>query len=156
MRTFCSALVLATTAIVVGAWGSDATTPPTCPPAKQQARSVIHRDDFYVYCGPARAVVRAKGIAHIFRHGKCYPGRVVFGVWSERSVPHEGMGLRFDSPKPGPADVIDGVLELVPGVRTGLSGKALINADLRGGTFTAVGQGGSGEGLRFTGSWACR
>jgi hypothetical protein len=80
-----------------------------------------------------------------------------FGVYSPRATPHLGFGLRFDASRAGIVNVVDGELEMVPGIRVALSGTAHVDPGFRSGTFSVYGRGAGGRhtGGTFTGGWTC-
>ena len=87
--------------------------------------------------------------------------RFLVGFQARRDIPQATLGLVMDVPlrilaKGGRVDVIDGVIDMVPGAADALSGRATIEPDARGGTFIVYGRGESGRtGRRYTGAWDC-
>ena len=141
-------LLLAT---IVLAPGSPAAGPRLCTGSKP---------GWWVQCGPASAVVTVRGVSHTITHGACNGpsgGRLDFGIYSPRATPHVGLGLRFETVRAGTVKVIDGELEVVPGIRVALSGTAHVDPGFRSGTFSVHGRRADGRrtGGTITGRWIC-
>ncbi len=101
-----------------------------------------------------------RGVTHTIPHGACNGptgGRLDFGIYSPRATMHVGLGLRFETVRAGTVKVIDGELEVVPGIRVALSGIARVDPGFRSGTFSVYGRGADGRltGGTITGSWTC-
>jgi hypothetical protein len=80
-----------------------------------------------------------------------------FGVLEPGRRPHKGLSLVLrPGDRPGHVAVVDGQLELVPGVRVAPSGTAIVSEGLAGGTFALFGRSAGGStGSVFTGAWTC-
>ena len=80
-----------------------------------------------------------------------------FGVVTHRPLAHRGLLLVLrPGYRSGRVSVIDGQLELVPGIRVAISGAAVVTMGRDGGTFTLFGRSAAGPtGSRFTGTRTC-
>lgn len=148
--------------LVAGGWTSVAATvgvvgPSSCP-THGLLTHVIVRNGYRTMCGLASGVISLNGASYTLRGGFCDHGRMGFGVLGPGSAPHRGLFIVLAHDRAGAVDVIDGEVELVPGIRVALSGTAVVEPRLRRGTFKVFGRAGLGTrptGSRFTGSWNC-
>lgn len=149
--------------LVAGGWTRGGATvgvvgPSSCP-THGVSTHVIVRNGYRTLCGLASGVISLNGVSYTLRGGFCDNGRLGFGVLGAGSAPHRGLYIVLAHDRAGAVDVIDGEVELIPGIRVALSGTAVVAPSLRRGTFKVFGRAGrSGTrptGSRFTGSWNC-
>ena len=133
--------------------------PGACPAHLKVGQHAILRHGWERVCGPGSALVSFKGVSYSVHGGYCSDGRVDFGISGPGSTPHRGFWIVLAHHGAGAVKVVDGEVELVPGIRVALSGTAVVEPGLKGGTFKVFGRGGSNgttpTGSRFTGSWNC-
>jgi hypothetical protein len=140
--------------------------PPRC---AQAARFMHEHPAADVTCGHATVVARGKtntidGLCFRPYSSTGVPVETLrflsFGATTERAWPHKGLSLVLKpGDRAGHVRVIDGQLDLVPGIRVPLSGIAFVDRGLQRGTFRVYGRDGpdgtSPTGAWFTGSWTC-
>ena len=160
-------LIVSVAALVIA--GGVASAAERVPPGCEQAAKFMHEHpNIKVTCG--HAVVIARGKRHNI-DGICWSPQTAgvageteslrmlgFGVTTPRAVPHKGLFLMLEpGNRPGRVRIIDGQLDLVPGIRVALSGTAVVDRGLRSGTFWVYGRVWANipSGGRFTGSWTC-
>jgi hypothetical protein len=165
MRALLAPLVLGAAALLLTAWASGDPTQ-NCTAADAREGKVLRQHNVMRSCGLARVIVRAGGRFYVIRGGVCFAPQgddpaerwLMFGVFTPLAQPHSGLGLVVrPGDRAGRVSVIDGELQLVPGVRVALSGSAVVGSGLGRGTFSVYGRSAKGlTGGRFTGSWSCR
>jgi hypothetical protein len=117
--------------------------------------------------GSARVVVIARGVTYVIQGGLGGCSRplgnpplrwIGAGSFTPLAKRHKGASVVLSpGDRAGRVKVIDGQLELVPGIRVALSGTAVVSSGLNAGTFKVYGRTANGPtGSWFTGSWTCR
>ena len=138
---------------------SEAVGPGSCPAHLKVGQHAILRHGWLRACGPGTALVMFKGVSYSIHGGSCTDGRVYFGIVGPGSAPHRGFWIVLARKGAAAVNVIDGEVELVPGIRVALSGRAVVEPGLKRGTFTVFGRAGPNgttpTGSHFTGSWNC-
>ncbi len=165
MRTALALLAFGAAVLLLTAW-TPAPIPPQCAAADVREGKVVRGNGVLAACGPARVIVRARGVSYVIQGGVCFPPQgdnpakrwLMFGAFTPLAKPHRGLGLVLrPGNRAGRVSVIDGELQLVPGIRVALSGAAVVKSGLNSGTFTVYGRWAKRPtGSWFTGSWTCR
>ena len=131
----------------------------SCPAHLKVGQHAILRHGWVTACGPGSALVTFKGVSYAVHGGSCTAGRAASALLGLAAHRTGGFWIVLADKRAGAVNVIDGEVEIVPGIRVALSGAAVVEPSLERGTFKVFGRGGPNgntpTGSRFTGSWNC-
>ena len=158
------AIVLAPLAL--GGWRSSEGATPRCTAADGANRGLVSRGGYELACGPGSAVVNFKGKTYRIKGSRCFissrGARLYFGAQRFDATSHppprrDGLYLVVEPNRDRKVEVIDGGVDLAPGLGAAILGTAQATNGLRQGTFTIHAHLASGKTSRqpFTGSWDC-
>lgn len=139
---------------------------PGCTAADKTSTHLVARDGYELACGPGSAVVSFEGKTYRITGSRCFissrGARLYFGAQrfdaSTHPLPRRDGLYLVVQPNPGRGvEVIDGGVDLAPGLEVAVRGTGRATNALRRGTFAIHANVASGrtDRRRFTGGWDC-